>query len=308
MKALREEVRAIGDIAEKGAEATGLARRIEGLERARRALELSAEQSKAEIETLRSTDEQLEGQVSHCTVELAVLGRKAEASLAERTSTLSERHVGMAKRLEATEAELERLAVTVESAEAKASYQEVSDLRRTLGNLTEGIKDREQAVLFGAKCLSCNRVFDDVQQEPNVVNLHAEKQRAQVFAEIHRAMHSPRSDPLEPIQMIAVKVGRTQDVKAKTGPGHYQGRDAGCHARGLEDVQLLPVRGGGGGGAATASMPSTPQAVRRPDCGPRGRTAPTPRSLLEETTRQPRKMDDQDFKYPLSQLLGRSPA
>eukprot|EP00929_Paragymnodinium_shiwhaense_P108759 TRINITY_DN75097_c0_g1_i1.p1 TRINITY_DN75097_c0_g1~~TRINITY_DN75097_c0_g1_i1.p1 ORF type:complete len:761 (+),score=251.23 TRINITY_DN75097_c0_g1_i1:165-2447(+) len=124
---------------------------------------------------------------------------------------------------------------------------DLEKLRNAMSLMAQEGKDREQAVLFGARCLSCNRVFDEVAQEAGTVDVRGEKQREKLYAEVQRAFHSAKHDPTKPIKMIAVKVGRPETVSSGT-PGRYNapysGRDWGSLSCGVEDVQLLTSRQG----------------------------------------------------------------
>ncbi|CAE8665210.1 unnamed protein product [Polarella glacialis] len=124
-----------------------------------------------------------------------------------------------------------------------------------MGLLAEGIKDKEQAVLFGARCLSCNRVFDDVEKTSNTVNLRGERHRAQALFEIQRALHTPRTDPGQTIKLLAVKVGRPGMSKSKDNQSVFSSRDAQSLSYGIEDVQLLPLRGRSALGGALGESP-----------------------------------------------------
>eukprot|EP00435_Cladocopium_sp_Y103_P005606 s2132_g1.t2 len=108
------------------------------------------------------------------------------------------------ERLETLEMDLARETHRIE----EKAEEQLHFLAGKMRAVEENAKDREQAVLFGARCLSCNRAYEDTLKTSGAVNLPGEKRKAQVFAEIQRALHSPRTDPQEPIKLIAVKVGR----------------------------------------------------------------------------------------------------
>merc|ERR1719171_2952112 len=110
-------------------------------------------------------------------------------------------------------------------------------LHQALSEMARDSKAKEQSVLFGAKCLSCNRNFDDTVTTAGTVDLHGEKQRAQLLAEVQRAIASPCSDA-DAVRMLTVKVGRSGQVAGRDGGSGYEGRSAvfGCA---VDDVQVL---------------------------------------------------------------------
>lgn len=162
---------------------------------------------------------------------------KIRASLEFKELSHAEHMSMVEERLETLEMDLARETRRIED---KAEEQ-LHFLAGKMRAMEENAKDREQAVLFGARCLSCNRAYEDTLKTSGAVNLPGEKRKAQVFAEIQRALHSPRTDPQEPIKLIAVKVGRPcPSPSSKEGP--FASRDYSSMAYGIEDVQLLPVR------------------------------------------------------------------
>jgi len=205
-------------------------------------------------------------------------------------------------------------------AESKADQEEVHNLRTALSMVSDELKGKEQAVLFGARCLSCNRTFDDVQQESGVVDVRAEKNKAKVFAEINRAMHNPNSDPGKPVKLLAVKVGRPGSVISPGTPGVFQSREALNFACGVQDVQIMPMPWGSEQhkrlGAATTGVPETPT---RPTTTKSELSPLSPPKSARATRRMAgsscgvdtfsrREADHQrshiDFKHPISSLLG----
>merc|ERR1712070_495465 len=123
---------------------------------------------------------------------------------------------------------------------------ELQGLRNALALMAEDAKGREPSVLFGARCLSCNRVFDEVDKEAGNVDLQAEKQREKFYSELQRAFHSPKHDPTKPIKVLSVKVGRAEAMSGCSGRYNtpYSGRDWGSLSCGVEDVQLMSERHG----------------------------------------------------------------
>lgn len=332
------EVRTLGALAEKGAEVASLAPRVHNLEQVRRALDAASEQAKRDIEALRHAADDLGMRIEESASRSAEAWRRDQAVVAERCAALAAAHDRTVDRVKYAEASLGDMATVLKGLASKADLAEVRALRAALSDVAEELKDREQAVLFGARCLSCNRVFDDVERHAGVVNLRGERQRAQVFAEIQRALHSPRSDPLEPIKMLAVRVGRPCDLKSRSGLGPLAGRDALSLARGVEDVVLLPVPPGVSAsppvtarprssrqlmlaGSAPFELPALPlggasaAAAGTPRPGAtaagRGNDAAAPTSVAA-TTSLAQLRDSQiksgpmDYKHSITQLLGRA--
>merc|ERR1719272_952130 len=193
----------------------------------------------------------------------------------------------------------------VVSLSSKAERTEMNVLREELCTMSESVKDREQAVLFGARCLSCNRVFDDVTRDTDVVDLSGEKHKNALFSQVQNALHSPKIDPLAKIKVLAVKVGRPMTVPASVGGGRYSGRDGNGFACGLDDTQLVQV----------AAREPAPQGdlsiVPRVEGVPRNRVL-RPQSQGRCLKAPPVALFNQDapdgpmdFKHPLSQLLDR---
>ncbi|CAL1159205.1 unnamed protein product [Cladocopium goreaui] len=110
------------------------------------------------------------------------------ASLEFKELSHAEHMAMVEERLETLEMDLARETHRIED---KAEEQ-LQFLAGKMRAMEENAKDREQAVLFGARCLSCNRAYEDTLKTSGAVNLPGEKRKAQVFAEIQRALHSPR--------------------------------------------------------------------------------------------------------------------
>ncbi|CAE7228759.1 unnamed protein product, partial [Symbiodinium pilosum] len=96
-------------------------------------------------------------------------------SVEEKDLAASELITSLEERVETLEMDLER-----ETRRAKEKVEEsIHDFSDKICAFEEVMKDKEQAVHFGARCLSCNRAFDDVVKTSGSVNLPAEKRRAQ---------------------------------------------------------------------------------------------------------------------------------
>lgn len=255
VKELTTEVRAFGALAEKGAEAADLVPRVSGLERTRRTFDGLLEKTQQGIEALEKARSDLQQRLENCFSTLENVEQRGQASMVDRFGQLAEANSFMARRVSAVETATSGLMSKLASLENKADVSDVTALRAVLGGITQDLKDKEEAVLFGARCLGCNRVYDDVQREADVVDLSLERQKGHVFAEIQRALQTPRCDPLETLGLLTVKVGRPAALRAKGMPP-FAGRDPDGIQRGLEDIHLSPLKPG--------RRPSPPQSARAP--------------------------------------------
>mmetsp|Transcript_72721 Transcript_72721/g.157825 ORF Transcript_72721/g.157825 Transcript_72721/m.157825 type:complete len:619 (+) Transcript_72721:62-1918(+) len=304
---LKQEVAKVKDMASLALPVPGLEVRLGQTEHGIHSVKGVAEQTKEGVAALRQLVAELGQQIEHCAGELADVSSRADsaqsraAGLAAQRSAVTEQVRRLEGRLEECIALVEPLS---EGLAAKAEQAEFASLRDSVRALVQDMKDQEQSVLFGARCLSCNRVFDDVQQHAGVVSLHGEKQKEKLFAEVQRALHTPARDPNKTIRMLAVKVGRPAGLSDTRGHGFFEGRDAASLACGLEDVHLVPVRGGveSSGEPRLPSMPGSARAVGTEAMqSPRRRV----RKLAGTGDVAPSK-DGVDFKHQLSHLVGRS--
>jgi len=152
---------------------------------------------------------------------------------AERVASLRNSQQQSSNRISAMAGNLEAL-------ENKAAERgEVMHLKDGLAKVSQNLRDKEATVLFGARCLSCNRVFDDVRVEPNAVDLQQERQRQQVFAEVQRVLNDPAADFSKPVKMVSVKVGKPGVSRSNMdGTGSFHTRDQGF-GNPLEDMHLV---------------------------------------------------------------------
>jgi len=251
-------------------------------------------------------------------------GQEAE----RRLDRLRQEHFGIidsrvreaTDRVQSMEESLAKLQCITQDVARKANYDDLVQLRTAISAIAEDVKDSEQAVLFGARCLSCNRVFDDVQQESGVVDLPGERQRQQLFAEVQRALRNPRADPLKPIKMLAVRVGRPSNGGIANGgrEGGYNVRDSANIACGVEDLLLVPARTAnsvtnmGDSGSVPIPSPSRPCDATRTLLPPTSHQADAPmhRRLKRSVGKQEVEAKDgpHDFRYPISHLVGRKGA
>eukprot|EP00930_Biecheleria_cincta_P034339 TRINITY_DN23746_c0_g1_i1.p1 TRINITY_DN23746_c0_g1~~TRINITY_DN23746_c0_g1_i1.p1 ORF type:complete len:641 (-),score=141.98 TRINITY_DN23746_c0_g1_i1:342-2063(-) len=206
------------------------------------------EQAKSELRELLDIEPKVSAELESLTNKAQGLAAAQEAqakaqeeALDHRCSMLDEQIREEAGRLTTLEDRHESLSFQHLEGNMR-SADDVAVITDKLSLIEEGIKDKEQNVLFSAKCLSCNRSYEDVAKMPGGVDLHCEKQKAQVWAEIQRALHTPRTSKTEELRVIAVKVGRPTGTKAKVaskGGGAFASRDQSTWSYGLEDVQLL---------------------------------------------------------------------
>jgi len=253
----------------------------------------------------------------------------AQTETAAKRAEGSERAVSelghsMAAKCDDLSDRLQALSAIAEVIGTKASSDDVGILKEAVSLLARHDKEREQAVLFGARCLSCNRVYDDVEREPGAVDLQSEKQKTHLFAQVQKALNNPSSDFSKPIKLISVKVGRQQSAPGTDGVGKFNTRD-GAFGYALDDVQLL-LRGWKEGGL-DAQRPSTVEGSRmsQPEPSrPKGPSSGRPNSVVERSLPGmssppgmmhtvpsgvpdiPIREGPMDYKKPLSNLLSGS--
>jgi len=249
----------------------------------------------------------VEGQVSD--IERCI-GR---LEVTQRFEELEDISRGMEDAILETRGHLTDLSAAIDSLAGKADREDVLNLQGEMGNIAKGLKDKEQTVLFGARCLSCNRVFDDVQRESDTVDLHVEKARAKFLTEVEKMIQNPSADVLRAVRMMAVKVGRPMSVPSSTGRGIFEGRDARSLANGLDDIALVPLRGHSVAPEGNRVLAS---ATRPPGTAPAG-TSPRRRrrgadgqdagraqaSYVPPSSAGAPKDGPMDFKHPLHQLV-----
>jgi hypothetical protein len=219
----------------------------------------------------------------------------------QRCQGLDQQMSSLSQLLTEVETSLGDLSSAILSLSSKAERTDLNTLREEMCHISESVKDREQAVLFGARCLSCNRVFDDVSKDTNAVDLNGEKQRNALFTQVQRALHSPRIDPLAKIKVLAVKVGRPLTVPGSGGMGNFEGRDGASFACGVDDVQLVSFRESASNFSKDLHVLPRPEGVPRISKGRRLKGAPQ-REVKYQSDEGP-----MDFKHPLSHLVDRSP-
>jgi len=264
--------------------------------------------------------EGMRGTINACVMQTETAAKRAEG--AERA--MSELGHQMAMKNNDLSERLAALSAVAEMISTKADTNDVGILKEAVSLLARHDKEREQAVLFGARCLSCNRVYDDVEREPGAVDLQCEKQKNHLFSQVQKALNNPASDFSKPIKLISVKVGRQKTTPGSDGAGKFNTRD-GAFGYALDDVQLL-LRGWKDGGL-DAQRPSTDQGSRVSGVGeptptrPRGPASGRPNSVTgsEKKTlpgmmtmvpsavpEHPSREGPLDYKKPLSGLLGGS--
>lgn len=142
-----------------------------------------------------------------------------------------------------------------------ACKSEVEDVKKAMLSLESHFQQEShgQQVLFGARCLSCNREYDEVQKTPGGVDVIAEKQRSKLCVEVERALRCSKTDPGKPIKLLAVKVGRPSTVACPAGLGPAAARTAG-YACQIDDVQFAPAPSEG------STVPTRAQATPETVC------------------------------------------
>jgi len=273
------------------------------------------------IKSCSRTDEQLESTTLQCRdigsdvsnrfSKLADMAPRKEMD--RRCEGMEQQMRGLSQLLMEVESSLGDLSTAILALGTKAEHADLNVLREELCQISEHVKDREQAVLFGARCLSCNRVFDDVSKDTNIVDLSGEKQRNALFTQVQRALHSPKIDPLAKIKVLAVKIGRPLTVPGSGGMGVFEGRDATSLACGVDDVHLVPMRQSARDFAPskTELMEILPRQGGPPTNhikqGRRLKGAPQRESTSDALPRAIAKRQEgpMDFKHPLSALVDR---
>eukprot|EP00811_Abedinium_folium_P002646 NODE_12429_length_1225_cov_3.606557.p1 GENE.NODE_12429_length_1225_cov_3.606557~~NODE_12429_length_1225_cov_3.606557.p1 ORF type:complete len:396 (+),score=122.38 NODE_12429_length_1225_cov_3.606557:66-1190(+) len=192
----------------------------------------------------------------------------------------------------------------------KAEAACIEELKMSVGGMEEVARLHNQPVLFGARCLSCNRVFDEVEPQVGSMDLHLEKQRAKVFAEVQKALHSTGGShgaDEQNVKIIALKVGRATQLGSSGGLGPFNGRSPASSFNALGNMQLLPVRAESSPAGGTAGS----RAARRNLCTPRRqqhhRSGDGPPKCIEglvppSFVRGP-KEGPMDYKQSLTEIL-----
>mmetsp|Transcript_31388 Transcript_31388/g.73232 ORF Transcript_31388/g.73232 Transcript_31388/m.73232 type:complete len:575 (-) Transcript_31388:183-1907(-) len=217
-----------------------------------------------------------------------------------------------------------RLAKLEQTTSTMVHRPEFLTVREHVGTISQQLQEKEQTVLFGARCLSCNRVFDDVQTQAGTVDLHGDKQRAMLWAEMQRALYGPKTDPESAVKMIAVQVGRPAALPAKGGAGTFEGRQKHLSCS-VEDLALMKPPASAvlspppppstdifnstfnSALSSTMTQPVAVPPASPPPGSPRKRREPLPlqspgaSALLGSGLRS----GTTDFRHPISHLVGR---
>lgn len=114
--------------------------------------------------------------------------------------------------------ELTKRLLTVEGAVATCSTKmvdkrEILDLKDVTTRISQSITQRE-GVLFGQRCLSCNRTFADQAQTANAVELDKEKQRTALLHEVEQAYNSTDGGA---VKFLSINVGRSGQQRGTDG-------------------------------------------------------------------------------------------
>lgn len=293
-----------------------VADRVISLEGASRQLEKTARNHGEEAASLRKAVEELQARAAQIEADASEAAERAFADVDGRCHPLEEHSREVNEKLGNVEEQLSRVHNALTVLPTKADNDDLLDVRQCVTGLVRDLKDKEQAVLFGARCLSCNRVFDEVQVEAGTVSVQTEKQKAQLWAEVQHALNSPRPDP-GLIRMLAVKVGRAGNIGTKAGLGPIEGRDAASYACGMDDVGLVPVRGSWpptsdkGTRLLVAShldrtaLASPTAQQQSPTTSPTATVKSPRRRARPETSGTQGEHGPMDFKHPLSSLVSR---
>lgn len=292
---LQEQVTDVKDRVALAASASVVGKRIDSLTQSIDEIIESCKRSDRELEAASGGVSELYSKLDSCSEQLLHVAQRTE--LDERCVELNQQCQGVSNLLMEVQCGLGDISAAVVALGSKAELSDLAIVRDELSMFAENIKEKEQSVLFGARCMSCNRVFDDVRQEPGAVDLPGERQRDALFSQVQQALHSPNLDPMTKIKMLAIKVGRPLPVTNAAGSRTFNGRDGSSFASGVGDVQLVPaVRGCGL--LENGQMP-----VPRPATTPRpGKKRPQGATAWQNT----QKDGPMDFKHPLSQLVDRS--
>lgn len=94
----------------------------------------------------------------------------------------------------------------------------------------------KEGVLIGAKCLSCNRVYDEEVRNANQVDLHHEKQQLQVLAQLQQQLNASRGD-VAGMKVVTIKMGKPKQAVGSDGQA-YDTRDP-AFGFALPDVALV---------------------------------------------------------------------
>lgn len=260
----------------------------------------TCQKSDTELEAATLDVSQLYVKYNSCSQQLLQVPLRTE--LDERCLQLDQQCQSVSSLLKDVQVALGDISAAIISLSSKAEESDLVLVRNELSTFAENIKEREQSVLFGAKCLSCNRVFDEVCQEAGAgaVDLPVERQRDALFAHVQRALHSPNIDPMTKIKMLAVKVGRPMPLVGKGGSGTFEGRDGKSFSCGTGDVHLMPPVCGSSliEDGRISAPPQRPASTPRPQ-----KRRPGSRTDAWQASRKDGPLD---YIHPLSQLLDRS--
>mmetsp|Transcript_57825 Transcript_57825/g.154480 ORF Transcript_57825/g.154480 Transcript_57825/m.154480 type:complete len:229 (+) Transcript_57825:171-857(+) len=154
----------------------------------------------------------------------------------------------------------------------KAEKSDLMVVKEAVSDLTAEQR-RKEGVLFGARCLSCNRVFEDF-AEDNVVDLAHEKQKHTLLAHVQKQLNDPSSDYGKPVKLLSVRIGKAGRKEGKDGQ-MYQQRES-KYGNAMEDMAfVLPPAGppqtpGKGTSPGTSKSKSKPHKERASDKETRG--------------------------------------
>eukprot|EP00397_Hematodinium_sp_SG-2012_P018904 GEMP01019397.1.p1 GENE.GEMP01019397.1~~GEMP01019397.1.p1 ORF type:complete len:565 (+),score=152.37 GEMP01019397.1:78-1772(+) len=137
--------------------------------------------------------------------------------------------------------------------------KDLAQIRKSLSELDERIRQKDES-FFSARCLSCNRVFDECLPQGNQCDLHIEKSKQSLLARIHRELNTGEID--SDLRLVSVKIGEA------TTDGMYHLRDEG-HGHHRKNAEVLINKWSGKGvtkkkfANITSGSEETPHSPRR---------------------------------------------
>lgn len=147
--------------------------------------------------------------------------------------------------------------------------RDVMDLRDQTARITQTLVQQE-GVLFGQRCLSCNRTFVDQIQTANGVELEKERQRSALLHEVEQAYNSTDGGS---VRFLSINVGKSGQQRGTDG-GLYNTSDTSAEDMGgfvpISNLNVMAMGQPPPGSAAAADRPQTSNAPmgERPGTSP----------------------------------------
>lgn len=127
--------------------------------------------------------------------------------------------------------------------------REVLELRDITARISQTIDNRE-GVLFGQRCLSCNRTFADDVQTANAVELDKERQRSALLHEVEQAYNSTDGGA---IKFLSINVGKSGQQRGTDGALYHTQDMSAADTGGLVPLSSLSFMSIGDRPATTPS-------------------------------------------------------